>query len=460
MKEFKVLAVSGQLGYGFPPECFYRGMERKPDLVGVDSGSMDAGPYYLGAGESHCDYEGIKRDLRIVLPEVRKAGVPFVTGSASTAGGEKHVQRTLRAVREICKEIGWNPKIAIIHAEIGKDFLKEKLARDEITPLDGAHQLTVEDIDDSCCIVGQMGIEPFTRALHTGADIIIAGRSCDTAIYAAKPIELGFDPGLCFHVAKIIECGAYCCSPGDGAEAMLATIRENDAIMETLSDRRRVLPMSVAAHTLYEQAHPSRFFEPDGMTDCSEASFEAYHGSDKAVRVYGTKFVPSEEGNYTLKIEGAAKQGYRTICVLGIRDKYMIEHLDEAIDKVKEYVYTSAGSPEEKGYRVKYLVYGRDAVMGKLEYERVNTHEICVVVDVLGKTQEQANTICALNRSNFLHVSYPNRKTTGGNVAIPFSPHDIPVGPVYRFSVYHIVHCLKSQDFKELFPVEIVSGGM
>ena len=226
MKEFKVLAVSGQLGYGFPPECFYRGMSHKPDLVGVDGGSTDAGPYYLGSGHSHCDYDAIKRDLSIVLPEVKKAQVPFVIGSASTAGGEKHIARTLEIVRAVCKDIDWDAKIAIIHAEIYKEFLKEKLKKGEITPLDGAHELTERNIEDSACIVGQMGTEPFIRALNTGADIIVAGRACDTAIYAAKPISLGFDPGLCFHAAKIIECGAYCCSPGDGAEAMLATIRE------------------------------------------------------------------------------------------------------------------------------------------------------------------------------------------------------------------------------------------
>ncbi len=228
MKDFKILAVNGQLGYGFPANVFYEGMKRKPDLVGVDGGSNDGGPYYLGSGASHCDSEAIKRDLRIVLPAVREAGIPFVIGSACTAGGNPHVDTALSIIRDVLDEMGWNAKIAVVRAEIPADFVRGKLRLGKVTPIDGAPPLTEKDIDESDRIVGQMGIEPVIRALDTGADIVLAGRACDTAVYAALPMRLGYDPALCQHASKVIECGAYCCSPAGAAESILAIIREND----------------------------------------------------------------------------------------------------------------------------------------------------------------------------------------------------------------------------------------
>ena len=50
MKEYKILAPTGIVGYGFPEDSFYAGVAQKPDLIACDAGSTDPGPYYLGAG--------------------------------------------------------------------------------------------------------------------------------------------------------------------------------------------------------------------------------------------------------------------------------------------------------------------------------------------------------------------------------------------------------------------------
>src|SRR6516162_6832560 len=46
----RVLGASGQLGYGVPTPAFHAGLAREPDIIGCDMGSIDIGPYYLGAG--------------------------------------------------------------------------------------------------------------------------------------------------------------------------------------------------------------------------------------------------------------------------------------------------------------------------------------------------------------------------------------------------------------------------
>ena len=50
--ELKILAASGQLGYGIPEEAFRRGVAAAPDVIGADMGSIDPGPYCLGSGET------------------------------------------------------------------------------------------------------------------------------------------------------------------------------------------------------------------------------------------------------------------------------------------------------------------------------------------------------------------------------------------------------------------------
>jgi hypothetical protein len=62
-----------------------------------------------------------------------------------------------------------------------------------------------------------------------------------------------------------------------------------------------------------------------------------------------------------------------------------------------------------------------------------------VMIDVVGKTQLIADTVCALVRSRMLHCDYEGRKCSAGNLAFPFSPSDIHVGAVYEFSVFHLI---------------------
>jgi hypothetical protein len=91
--------------------------------------------------------------------------------------------------------------------------------------------------------------------------------------------------------------------------------------------------------------------------------------------------------------------------------------------------------------------------MGATEPDRTPGHEICVMFEALAPTQEMANTVCASMRSTLLHYGYEGRKSTAGNLAFPFAPSDVPFGPVYQFSVYHL---MEIPDPVEPFGVELV----
>jgi len=109
-------------------------------------------------------------------------------------------------------------------------------------------------------------------------------------------------------------------------------------------------------------------------------------------------------------------------------------------------------------YRLDFIVYGKNGVMGDLEPQKeITAHEICIIIDVVADTQEHANAVCAVARSTLLHYGYPGRIATAGNLAFPFSPSDLKVGPVYVFSVYGLLRGGNNDEmFKRTY--EMIGG--
>ena len=94
--------------------------------------------------------------------------------------------------------------------------------------------------------------------------------------------------------------------------------------------------------------------------------------------------------------------------------------------------------------------------MGDLEPLKDTTaHELGIVIEVLGATQDEANTVCSLTRSTLLHYGYPGRVATAGNLAFPFSPSDVQAGTVFEFALYHLMPV----DQTTLFPFHMESVG-
>src|ERR1700685_4043025 len=105
-RPIRLLGASGQLGYGIPAAAFNAGVDRRPDLIGCDMGSIDIGPTYLGKGEMATAPEATARDLRKVLLAARSLDVPLVIGSAGSAGAAPHLDATLSIIRDIARAEG------------------------------------------------------------------------------------------------------------------------------------------------------------------------------------------------------------------------------------------------------------------------------------------------------------------------------------------------------------------
>ncbi len=131
--------------------------------------------------------------------------------------------------------------------------------------------LTEDEITGASQIVGQMGTGVFRRALEADVDVVIAGRACDTGIFAALPILLGFPAGLAMHMAKIIECASLCCVPG-GRDPIIAELDDDGFVLESTNPgAARHADLGRRAQSV-RAGDPFTVREPEGTLDLFECA--------------------------------------------------------------------------------------------------------------------------------------------------------------------------------------------
>lgn len=435
-KTIKILSPCGMLGYGFPKESFIKGIEEKPDAIVVDAGSTDAGPHKLGAGVAIVSRRAAKKDIELLLTKGIKNKIPVIIGSAGGAGAKPHVEWTLDIIDEILKENDLKAKIAVIWSDFSKEEIIEAVREERIVPLGKGVKALKEDIIlETNNIVAQMGHEPIIEALANENDIIVCGRAYDPSPFAAVGIYHGMDIGLSYHLGKILECGALCAEPGTTKDCILGTLTKDSFTVKALNAIRKCSEVSVAAHTFYEKDHPYILHGPGFILDLSKCEFKEIE--DGVVEVRNSQFIKNED--YFIKLEGARKVSYRTFVIAGVRDPLLLNSIEKVEELVLTQVYQYYKEIPREQYKINFYNYGKDAVMGDKEMKPFSGHEIGVMFEVVAETQELANSICATVRSTFLHYGYDGRKSTAGNLAFPFAPSDIEFGPVYEFSIYHLM---------------------
>ena len=450
-QDIKILSPNGMLGYGFPEESFQRGIAEQVHAIVVDAGSTDGGPHKLGAGVSIVSKRAVKKDLDMILRASLPRKIPVIIGSAGGSGAKPHVDWTLDIISEILQENNVQAKLAIIWADFTQDYVIGALRENKIVPLSAnIPPLTESAVLETNSIVAQMGHEPIVEALAAGCDIIICGRAYDPSPFAAVGIYYGKDKGLSYHLGKILECGALCAEPGTTKDCILGTIGEDYFTVQSLNPSRTCTAISVAAHTFYEKEHPYILHGPGFTLNLQQCTFTEL-GSG-IVRVSGSQYIAQPE-TY-IKLEGARLIAYRTFVIAGIRDPILLSKLTDVEAIVEQQTKQYYPEINEQDYKISFYNYGMNAVLGDKEIEHFNGHEVGVMFEVVAKTQELANSICATLRSTFLHYGYEGRKSTAGNLAFPFAPSDIEFGPVYEFSVYHLM-----QFDGNGFPIEYRQGG-
>ena len=240
----RILIPTGAIGLGFDSEAFQHGLSLKPNAICVDGGSTDSGPYYLGTGTSKYSRESTKSEWRKLMEGRAELNVPLIIGSAGTCGTDSTVDWMYDITIELAKELKQSLKVARIYSSQDSKYLTTELAKGKITPLEPKIEITNDSLNKCENIVALAGVEQIGEALKSDADIIIAGRTTDTAIISTLPILNNENIGASWHGAKIGECGAYCSShPSSGV--ILIDFDEEGFTVKALAENAQCSPKSV-----------------------------------------------------------------------------------------------------------------------------------------------------------------------------------------------------------------------
>ena len=431
----RVLIPSGVLCLGFDRAALARGVAMQPDLIAIDGGSTDSGPWSLGAGQSKYARSVTKSEWRELMLARAEAGVPLIIGTAGTCGADACVDWMFDITQELATELGQSVTVARLYSGQPAARITEALAAGRVKPLTPAPEISAKAIAQMANIVALAGAEQIQAALATGADIIIAGRTTDTAIIAALPLMRGDHAGAAWHGAKIAECGALC-STNPTSGVILVDFDEAGFTVEPLADGATCTPHSVSAHMLYENSDPFILYEPGGHLDVTATTYTALDA--RRTRATGSKWVP---GQYTVKLEGARAAGFQTTLIAVLRDAHYVANAQAWADKL--HVFLDALIAKRMGldpasYSLDFRLIGVNSALGAMENRTGSPVEVGVLLIITAETQALAAEIGKLANPHLLH--YPLTESEElPTFAFPYSPAQSDRGALYEFALNHVL---------------------
>jgi hypothetical protein len=266
--------------------------------------------------------------MESVLPAVTDRGVKVI----ANAGGVNPVA-CARAVLDVARARGAAGKVKV--GVVTGDDLLPRL--DEL--LDSGHPLTNMETGEALSTVrdrvlsanAYIGSTPIVEALARGANVVVTGRSTDTALTMA-PLRHEFGWGATewdklaagIIAGHIIECGAQC--SGGNCLYEWRTIPDlaniGYPIVEARADGSfvvtkhphtggRINVPSVSEQLVYEMGDPHSYITPDVVADFTSIRLAA-DGPDR-VRVFGIGGRPATD---KLKVSIAYRAGFKAVGTL------------------------------------------------------------------------------------------------------------------------------------------------
>jgi len=431
-----VIVPTGAVGAGVRDSDMQHGLAAGAHAIACDAGSTDSGPAYLATGRSKYARDSVKTDLAILMRAQASAGIPLLIGSCGTSGCDMAVDWMRDIALEIAREEGLNPRIATLYSEQQPADLVSAAAEGRVTPLPPMHGTDAALFAECDHIVALMGPEPYIEALRQGADIVLGGRTTDTAVIAAVPIMLGAGVGPAWHAGKTAECGGQCTvTSRDGG--VLIRVGRDAFEVEPLSPTNACTPATVSAHMLYENSDPFELLEPGGVLDVRHSAYAAV--DDRVVCVSGSRFLPRP---YTMKLEGAAGGPFQTIMLVGIQDRGVLAEIDRFVAQMHAFltarVEATMGA-HAGAFDISLRPYGWNAVSGTvIGAPEPPPREIGLLFVATADTQEIATQIAKTCNPGFFHMPL-DRDQELPSYAFPFSPAETERGQVYDFKLNHVI---------------------
>jgi hypothetical protein len=325
--------------------------------------------------------------MRAVLGPCRTNGVRIVTnaGAANPLAGAE-------AVREVARELGLRG--LRIAAVTGDDVLE--VARTEDLRLEDAGGTVTHLGDRVVSANAYIGAEPLAQALAGDADVVVAGRAADTALFTAPLVHaFGWSMedwtrlGRGALVGHLLECagqitGGYFADPGlkdvPGLARLgfpIGEVEEDGSLVVTKvpGSGGRVTEATCKEQLLYEIDDPARYLTPDVAADFSGVAVAEVgpdrvslrgatgHGRPETLKVcvgYRDGFVG--EGQISYAGPGAVARGRLALEIVAERLKLTGVRCRETrfdligVDALHGEALSGSGSPP---YEVRVRVVGR-----------------------------------------------------------------------------------------------------
>jgi hypothetical protein len=280
-------------------------------------------------GEQNAGYtKDISSQMKALLPYVKEKGIKLLTnaGGINPPGAQQEV---LRVAREMgIKDL----KVAVVTGESILDRIDELQQKG----VDFNHIETgksIDNIKDKLIFANAyIGAQPIVRALRLGADIVITGRTTDTAQFLAPLIyEFNWNEDEWDKLASgifmghLLECSAQSVGGNfsgkwweiegfDKISYPIAEVSENGGfVVSKVKDRGGLVTVdTVKEQMLYEIHDPSCYFTPDVVLDLTSVILENI--GENEVKVTGMKGKPKPE---KLKAIMGYENGYMSQMIVG-----------------------------------------------------------------------------------------------------------------------------------------------
>ena len=276
--------------------------------------------------------QGYARDfvplLEEIFPDVAEKGIRVI----SNAGGV-NVEACREGLVEAARKAGVSGRVRI--GTVTGDDVLERLPDliehgHTLANMDDGRPLT-EVLDRVESANAYIGVAPIVEALRKGADVVVTGRSTDTALtYAPMIHAFGWADDDWDRIAHgivaghINECGAQTTGGNClvdwrtipdladvGYPIVEATPEGPFVLTKHAGTGGRVTVAVVKEQIVYEMGNPAEYITPDGIADFTTIRLEE-EGPDR-VRVSGIRGSPSTD---RLKVSIAYSAGYKAVGTL------------------------------------------------------------------------------------------------------------------------------------------------
>lgn len=351
---------------------------------------------------------GYTRDIylamKALLPIMKEKKFKMLTNAGGlNPHGAKEV------VLKVAKQLGMTDlKVAVITGDDIKPRIKELQENGvDFSDLQTGKPLTKEIEEKLLFANAYLGAEPLVEALRQGADIVISGRTTDTAQFLA-PLIYEFDWQLDdwnrlasgIFMGHLLECSAQSTGGNfsanweavEGVENIgypIAEIEQNGEFIITKVEQSGGLvnEQTVKEQMLYEIHDPAAYITPDVVMDITNVTLEEV-GKNR-VKVCGVK---GKKRPQHLKVVAGYEDGYLGQVIVG----YSWPNALEKVKKAEQIIYNIM---DKKGivYDKVHVDYvGYNSLHGPLADEPVDPNEIYLRMAVKTKDKAKADNFFRL----------------------------------------------------------------